>query len=178
MEQSPKNIRAIVGLGNPGNQYYKNRHNIGFRIVDELSDKHHGSWNHKKNFHESEITIDNSNVLLIKPQTFMNSSGEVVPYLTKQGIKADQILVVHDELELPFNKIQVRQGGSARGHNGLKSIINATGPDFWRMRIGVDRPDNREMVPDYVLTNFPPEQEKSIMTIINNAIILIEKMYS
>jgi PTH1 family peptidyl-tRNA hydrolase len=90
----------------------------------------------------------------------MNNSGQVIPYLTKQGIKPENILVVHDELELPFGEIKIRAGGSAKGHNGLKSIIQAIGPEFHRLRFGIGRPENREEVPDYVLEPFAKDKSE------------------
>jgi len=102
----------------------------------------------------ASVAFNEQPVLLIKPQTFMNSSGQVIPLLKKDGIKPENILVVHDELEHPFGKITMRVGGSHRGHNGLRSIIEAMGPDFARLRFGIGRPENREDVPDYVLQPF------------------------
>jgi PTH1 family peptidyl-tRNA hydrolase len=147
-------IRAIIGLGNPGAKYYHTRHSIGFRIVDALAHNYNGHWQKKNEMECTDITINDQHLLLIKPQTFMNDSGRVVPYLLKKGIKPEQILVVHDELEKPFGNISIKMGGSAKGHNGLRSIITACGADFPRLRFGIGRPQNKEQVPDYVLTNF------------------------
>jgi PTH1 family peptidyl-tRNA hydrolase len=91
----------------------------------------------------AEVMINNKKVLLIKPQAFMNSSGNVIPFLSKQGIKAENILVVHDELEQPFGKISFKVGGSARGHNGVRSIIAACGENFVRVRFGIGRPNQK-----------------------------------
>jgi len=167
-------IKAIIGLGNPGNNYYHNRHNIGFRVVDALADKYQGNWRKNQDMEIAEISLDGAQVLLIKPQIFMNSSGKVVPYLLKKGIKADNILVVHDELELPFGQIKMKKGGSAKGHNGLKSIIGVCGDSFERLRIGIGRPEQREHVPDYVLQNFT-EAANTINVIIEKAVEMIEK---
>ena len=147
-------IRAIIGLGNPGLAYARTRHNFGFLVVDELARLHGGSWRTKGEAEIAEIIIENQLIILIKPQTFMNASGRVLPLLTKQGIKAEEILVVHDELEMPFGRFAIKQGGSARGHNGLKSIIGTIGDQFHRLRCGIGRPENREDVPDYVLSSF------------------------
>lgn len=168
-------FKAIIGLGNPGPKFTRNRHNIGFRVVDALAQQYNGSWKSKDHFNESEIDFNGNRVTLIKPTTFMNSSGQVIPYLLKKGIQAEDILVVHDELEIPFGKVQLRKGGSARGHNGLKSIIEKIGPEFYRLRFGISRPDNREEVPDYVLTNFPQDEENKIESIIEQALQTIEK---
>ncbi len=148
-------LLAIVGLGNPGSRFRYTRHNIGFQVLDALAQQQGVSWRSvHSNLELAEINSNNQNVLLLKPQTFMNSSGLALSYLLKKGVKAEDILVVHDELELPFGQIKCRQGGSAKGHNGLKSIIATLGPDFWRMRIGIGRPEHAGDVPDYVLQNF------------------------
>lgn len=165
-------FKAIIGLGNPGGQYTHTRHNIGFRIVDELAARHNGIWKKRDDLEFAEIRIKDAIVLIIKPQTFMNLSGKVIPFLQKRGISAEQILVVHDELEKPFGTLVLKQGGSAKGHNGLKSIIAHGGPDFWRLRFGIGRPDNREEVPAYVLQGFKEPKEK-VNELIDQAIALI-----
>ena len=150
-------IKAIIGLGNPGPKFYNHRHNIGFRVLDALAKKYDASWQKKNNMELAEINVDDKNILLIKPQTFMNSSGQVIPFLQKKGIKPENILVVHDELEKPFGKLIIKQGGSARGHNGLRSLIAVCGPEFYRLRFGIGRPAEKAEVPDYVLSNFDQE---------------------
>ncbi|CDK30865.1 aminoacyl-tRNA hydrolase [Candidatus Babela massiliensis] len=165
-------IKAIIGLGNPGNPYKNTRHNIGFRIVDAIAQEYNGIWRKKDNMEIAEISINSHKVMLIKPQTFMNSSGQVLPYLKKQGINSDQILVAHDELEMSFGKMGLKFGGSAKGHNGLKSIISQIGPDFWRLRFGIGRPENKEDVPNYVLQNFDKSQDINIVYLINESIVL------
>jgi PTH1 family peptidyl-tRNA hydrolase len=166
-------IKAIIGLGNPGSNYYYHRHNIGFRIMDELARKYNVRWQKKDLAEIAEIVLHDHPVLLIKPQTYMNSSGKVIPQLQKKGIKPEEILVVHDELELPFSKIAFKMGGSAKGHNGLKSIIEHCGDQFYRLRFGIGRPENREEVPTYVLTNFSENPQK-IEELIAQSIKLIE----
>lgn len=149
-----RDIRAIIGLGNPGRTYENTRHNIGFKVVDQLVESHVGNgWRVTGELETAEIDLYGHKVLVIKPQTFMNNSGKVVPFLQKKGIKAEHILVVHDELEQPFGKITFKIGGSAKGHNGLRSIITLCGEDFARLRFGIGRPDKEE-VADYVLNNF------------------------
>ena len=158
-EEQNFDIKAIIGLGNPGPKYALNRHNIGFLIVDQLADRYNASWDSKPNMEVATVNINDKNILLIKPQTFMNDSGKVIPFLQKKGIKAENILVVHDELEFPFGKIKVRQGGSARGHNGLRSIIEHCGKEFVRLRFGIGRPPLKEMVSKHVLSNFTESNE-------------------
>ena len=147
-------ILAIIGLGNPGSQYAKTRHNIGFRIVDALAQSHNAPWRKQENMEITTIPGNEKEIILIKPLTFMNESGKVLPFLTKKGIKPENIIVVHDELELPFGSIKYKEGGSAKGHNGLKSIIATVGSEFKRLRFGIGRPDDPKEVPDYVLHHF------------------------
>jgi len=168
------NIKVIIGLGNPGSKYHHNRHNIGFLVLDALADKYNASWQTKADKEVADAEINGHKVVLIKPQTFMNSSGKIIPSLAKQGIKAENILVVHDELEKPFGKVETRTGGSHRGHNGLRSIMEQCGADFHRLRFGIGRPENKEDVPHYVLSNF--SKTENIEPIIDAAIEIIEKM--
>lgn len=168
-------IKAVIGLGNPGSKYERTRHNIGFCVVDALSDRHGGHWQTRDIMEVAEITINGKRVLLIKPQTFMNTSGKVVPWLQKQGIKPENILVVHDELEKPFGKLSFKMDGSARGHNGLRSIIEFCGPNFPRLRFGIGRPEEREQVGDYVLENF---SESDVDAHVVQAVEMIEKLFS
>ena len=168
-----KNIKAIIGLGNPGHQYRNNRHNIGFKVLDALAEQHGALWLSKPLMQVTDIQLNNKKVILIKPQTFMNSSGQVISFLQKKGIDAENILVVHDELEKKFGSIMIRQGGSHRGHNGLRSIIGSCGQDFWRIRFGVGRPENKDDVSDYVLSNFQ-EDSAEIDRLIGEVLGLIQ----
>ena len=169
-------IKAIIGLGNPGKQYYHHRHSIGFRIVDAMAQKYDDNlWRERDNMEFAEIIINDHKVLLVKPQTFMNASGKVVPYLLKQGIKPENILVVHDELEYPFGKIKIRFGGSHRGHNGLKSIAALIGLEFPRLRFGIGRPEEKSDVSKYVLENF--ENPAEVDRLILQAVEIIEKLF-
>jgi len=154
MEKKISDIKAVIGLGNPGKKYYTTRHSIGFRILDALAQRNGVSWKEKDNMELTEINVDGKNILLIKPQTFMNDSGKVIPFLLKKGITPENIVVVHDELEMPFGKMKIKKGGSARGHNGLRSIIDVIGKDFYRLSFGIARPEKREDVADYVLRDF------------------------
>jgi len=169
-------IKAIIGLGNPGSKYYHNRHNIGFRIADALAYRFNVIWDSKPDMEVATVNINGKNVFLIKPQTFMNSSGRVISFLQKKGIKPENILVIHDELEFPFGKIRIRQGGSARGHNGLRSIIGYCGKDFLRLRFGIGRPEVKEMVGEYVLHNFS-EGSEEVDGLIDQAVDLILEIF-
>jgi len=175
-EQQNFEIKAIIGLGNPGPKYAFNRHNIGFIVLDAISDRFGGSWNAKQNMEIATIRIKDKSIILIKPQTFMNDSGKVIPFLQKKGIKAENILVIHDELEKQFGKLIMKQGGSARGHNGLRSIIEYCGKDFVRLRFGIGRPAEKSMVSQYVLSNFT-ESDQEIEALIDQSVDLIEGLY-
>jgi PTH1 family peptidyl-tRNA hydrolase len=172
----PNSITAIIGLGNPGNQYQFNRHNIGFRVLDALANAYGAHWTKKEEMEIAFVHINNVKVLLVKPLTFMNSSGLVVPQIKKQGINPDKILVVHDELELPFGQIKFKIGGSHKGHNGLRSIIACCGDGFARLRFGIGRPEHKEQVPDYVLENFK-EPKNEVERLIHEAVGMIERLY-
>lgn len=173
MDNAPNSIKAIIGLGNPGNRFKQTRHNIGFVLLDALADEYNASFKTIKNMELAEVIINDSKILLIKPQTFMNNSGEIIPYLQKQGIKPEEILVVHDELELPFGTIKLKFGGSHKGHNGLKSIIEVIGKDFWRLRFGISRPEEGYDVGDYVLSPFTKTEQKELHDLINQGLTII-----
>lgn len=180
MELGMKNmqhIKAIIGLGNPGPKFIFMRHNIGFRVVDALAEKYGATWTTQKNYEIASIQIGPHLIQLIKPQTFMNNSGEIIPDLIKKGIKPENILVVHDELEKPFGTLTFKADGSARGHNGLRSLIERGGLDFARLRFGIGRPENKEMVGDYVLHKFT-EPQHEIDQLIDQAIAMIENIFS
>ncbi len=173
----PAVVSAIIGLGNPGTKFVHTRHNIGFRIVDALAKKHGAAWRDKDMMELADVMLDHTPVILVKPQTFMNSSGKVIPYLFKKGIKPENILVVHDELEKKFGNISIKFGGSARGHNGLRSIIEVAGTkDFPRLRFGIGRPENKNDVGNYVLRNFS-EPEEEIDHLIDKSVEMIEELY-
>ncbi len=175
-QQLPRDIKVIIGLGNPGPRFRHQRHNIGFRIVDALAQRYGATWQTKGQMECANIMIHDTNIILIKPQTFMNSSGKIIPALLKKGIKPEHMLVVHDELELPFGKIKFKIGGSHRGHNGLRSIIGVCGSDFARLRFGIARPEHKEQVPDYVLSNFD-QTEAQVAEGIENAVDMIEQLF-
>ena len=169
-------IKAIIGLGNPGARFDNTRHNIGFAVVDELARNHSGSWRMKDNMELAEIRLGESGVLLIKPQTFMNNSGQVIPFLNKKGIVPENILVVHDELELPFGQIKFKEGGSHKGHNGLRSLIDAGAQECKRLRIGIGRPTNKDEVSDYVLMRFAQPHDQ-VQAEIDKAVQMIEQLF-
>ena len=137
---------VVVGLGNPGRSYERTRHNVGFLVVEELAKRHGGSWRSKKKAEAAPIGFGLKNVTLLKPTTYMNNSGTALV-----GYKPDQLIVVHDDLDLPEGDVRVKDGGGAGGHNGLRSAIQHLGNDFVRVRIGIGRPPPGMTVIDYVL---------------------------
>lgn len=160
-----KEIKAVVGLGNPGPKFSYTRHNIGFLVVDYLAQELCTSWSTSGNLDVANAIYEDKGFFLIKPLTFMNNSGNVVPFLKRNGIGPENTLVIHDELELAFGAIKNKFGGSARGHNGLKSFIEKWGENFHKLRIGIGRPENKEHVPDYVLQKFsePKDQVEEVI---------------
>ncbi len=159
-------IKLIVGLGNPGQQYEKNRHNAGFLFLDHLLNQHSGSWSNESKFHGIVATsfIAGSKVILLKPQTFMNRSGLSVGSVARYyKIKAEEILLVHDELDFAAGVVKLKKGGGHAGHNGLRDIIANMGErDFYRARIGIGRPVSGKPVADYVLSD-PSRDERGLM---------------
>jgi len=153
-------MRLLVGLGNPGSRYARNRHNIGFMAVDAIA-RRHGIPSFRSRFKGelAEGPIGGQRRLLLKPQTFMNDSGESVAETARfYKISPSEIVVIHDEIDLRPGKLRVKCGGGTAGHKGLRSIDALLGPDFWRVRIGVGHPGIKELVLPYVLQNFPGEE--------------------
>jgi PTH1 family peptidyl-tRNA hydrolase len=153
-------MRLVVGLGNPGSRYARNRHNIGFVIADAVA-RRYGFSAYRDRFKGelAEGQIGDGKYLLLKPQTFMNDSGEaVLAAMSFYKIPPAEIVVIHDELDLKPGKVRVKRGGGSAGHNGLRSIDALIGPDYWRVRIGIGHPGVRELVMPYVLQNFPQDE--------------------
>ena len=153
----------VVGLGNPGREYERNRHNVGRLVVDELARRHGGSWRTKFHGRLAEVRIDGHKVALLEPETYMNESGRsVASALSFFKLDPDAVLVVHDESDLELGRLQVRRGGGLAGHNGLRSVAKALGtPEFLRLRVGVGRPgrgDPRQLA-DWVLSDFEPHED-------------------
>jgi PTH1 family peptidyl-tRNA hydrolase len=134
-------------LGNPGRSYECTRHNVGFLVAEELARRHGGSWRKRKKAEAAPITLGLQDVTLLKPTTFMNNSGSALAGHNR----AEDLIVVHDDLDLPEGAVRVKVGGGAGGHNGLRSVIGRYGPDFIRVRVGVGRPPPGMGVTDYVL---------------------------
>lgn len=167
-------IKMIVGLGNPGSEYEQTRHNAGFWFIDELAWQYKATLKEEKKFFGSvaRISISGSDLWLLKPATFMNRSGQAVAALAQfYKIRPEEILVVHDELDIPCGRIKFKLGGGNGGHNGLKDIQARLGtPDFYRLRLGIDHPGDRNLVVGYVLNKPSPEHRQQIDEAINKSL--------
>ena len=151
----------VAGLGNPGREYARTRHNVGHMVADELARRQSGSFRSKFSGELSEVRLDGSRVALLKPLTYMNESGRSVGAAVRFfKLPAEQLLVVHDEVDLDLGRLQARRGGGLAGHNGLRSVAQHVGtPEFARLRIGVGRPERGDSRPvaDWVLSPFTDE---------------------
>jgi PTH1 family peptidyl-tRNA hydrolase len=163
-------MKFIVGLGNPGKGYSRNRHNTGFIYLNHFARQHSIRFDKKQaSARTGSGQIDSIPVVLAKPQTFMNSSGKAVSQLVRKfNIDLDDLIVIHDDLDLPLGKIRIRKGSTSGGHKGVDSVINELGSqDFIRIRVGIGRPEgsyqlNEADIIDYVLSDFTPEERKTI----------------
>jgi peptidyl-tRNA hydrolase, PTH1 family len=168
--ESSMGAYLIVGLGNPGSRYAATRHNVGFQVIDQVSKTFGitlGKVKSKAIIGEGKL--DDKKVILAKPQTFMNLSGQAVAALTRfYKVPVENMVVIHDDLDLPLGTLRIRPGGGAGGQKGVQSIIEQLGtPDFARIRFGIGRPPGRMDPKDYVLENFlPKEQELAEFTIL------------
>ena len=162
----------IVGLGNTGRKYQRNRHNVGFMVVDRLAELHGIGMSRVQNKAlVGNGRIANQSVILAKPQTMMNLSGDAVgPIANYYNIPPANVLVIYDELDLPLGTIRLREKGGAGGHNGMKSIINHLGNEFPRLRLGISRPPGRMPPAAYVLQDFGKEDEPIVVELIDTAV--------
>ena len=160
-EQASTLDLLVVGLGNPGREYATTRHNIGFMVVEELARRHGGSWRSKFSGEVADVRLDGARIALLKPQTYMNESGRSVAAAAKfYKVDPEDLLAVHDEVDLEMGRMQARLGGGLAGHNGLRSMASALrSPEFLRLRIGVGRPERGDPRPvsDWVLSSFEPD---------------------
>lgn len=166
-------VVLIVGLGNPGPQYETTRHNAGFWFVEQVAQEYGGQFRPEAKFHGevAQVSIGGRQVWLLKPQTFMNRSGQAVAALARfYKISLDQILVVHDELDLPPGTARLKQGGGHGGHNGLRDIVaQVGGREFMRLRLGIGHPGNSRQVSDYVLSRAGAEDQRLIEVSLDEA---------
>ncbi|MFA5072934.1 MAG: aminoacyl-tRNA hydrolase [Nitrospirota bacterium] len=185
-------MKIIVGLGNPGNKYEHTRHNIGFKTVDEIARRLHIEVVKKKfDAHIAQTRIDAQEVILVKPQTYMNESGRSVSAILRNtyGNPAD-LIVIHDELDLPLGSVRIKSGGGHGGHNGLRSLLEyLESPDFIRIRIGIGRPAVGMDSADYVLNSFFKEERpiaaeavikaaEAVKTIITDGLVKAMNLYN
>jgi PTH1 family peptidyl-tRNA hydrolase len=156
-------IKLIAGLGNPGRQHERDRHNAGFWFVERLAARHRAGLRAEPKFHAQTARLD-GDVWLAMPQTYMNLSGRAVGALARfYKIQPDEVLAVHDELDFPPGVAKLKQGGGVAGHNGLKDIAAQLGTQgFWRLRIGIGHPGDKDRVADYVL-DAPPASERELI---------------
>jgi PTH1 family peptidyl-tRNA hydrolase len=169
--------KAVVGLGNPGARYARTRHNVGFMVVDRFrgvrggspqSDRHASSW--------AEVRVGDAAVVLVEPQTYMNRSGvAVAAFVAELALEPADVLVVHDELDLPFARIKLKRGGGTAGHRGLESIVEHLGTrDFPRLRVGIGRPAPGQEIVDFVLQPFTAAETGSLDTVLEAAATAVE----
>ena len=168
----------VVGLGNPGRQYERTRHNLGWVVVDELARRHDGTFRSKFSGQLSEVRVGDLKLALLKPETYMNDSGRSLAAAARFfKVEPGETLIVHDDVDLEEGRLQARLGGGLAGHNGLRSIAQALRTqDFLRLRIGVGRPGrgDRRSVADYVLSGFEPETD--VDAIVSRAADAVETM--
>lgn len=166
-------IFLLVGLGNPGREYRENRHNVGFMVIDRLADSLKVNLTRVQN--KALVgagVMGDAKVVLAKPQTYMNLSGEAVSGLLRfYKIPTENLMVVHDDIDLPFGVLRLRPGGGSAGQKGVQSIIDRVGgQDFPRLRVGIGRPPGSRGGAGYVLKNFSAEEQKDLVFIIDNAV--------
>ncbi len=183
MSSQTKNTWLVVGLGNPGDKYSATRHNIGFVVADELAIRCGGKFTSSKyRALVSEVRLGMGSqapkLVIVKPQTYMNDSGDAVSPLAKYfNTPADRIIAIHDELDIPFNAIRVKIGGGDNGHNGLKSLTQSLGtPEYFRIRVGIGRPTTQQDTADYVLSNFGKSERIQVTDLTMRASDAIESL--
>jgi PTH1 family peptidyl-tRNA hydrolase len=170
-------MKLLVGLGNPGAQYERTRHNVGFRVLEQLAARHRIALDGRKwNAVYGTGDVGREKVCLLLPQTFMNLSGEAAgPAMRFFKAGLPDTVAVHDELDLPFGRLMLKQGGGSAGHNGLKSLTqHLGGPDYLRLRVGISRPPPRWDVANYVLANFSGAEEAELDDVLAKACDALE----
>ena len=171
--EKDQDMWLFVGLGNPGEKYAKNRHNAGFMVLDHIQDNVQAFNPFRSKFQGlvSEGRLGSHKVLLLKPTTYMNNSGQSVAQAVKfYKIDPEKVVVFHDEIDLDANTVRVKQGGGNAGHNGLKSIqSHLSTPDFWRVRIGIGRPSHGGEVSNYVLDDFSKAEQEWLLPLVDIA---------
>ena len=182
----PLKIRMVAGLGNPGDEYAETRHNAGFKAIDELARQ--AGVTYWKNQAGAEVALININdaeeedgkrqIVLVKPQSYMNTSGGPISKLCREyKIKAEELLVIHDELDLPAHELRLKRGGGEGGHNGLRSISKSVSTkDYARLRVGIGRPPGRQDPSDFVLSDFPGRERADLGVTLEQAADAVEQV--
>jgi len=169
----------IVGLGNPGPSYSGHRHNVGAMVVDELAVRTNGSLrSHKARAAAAEVRVDAQRAIIAKPLTFMNESGgPVAGLLSFYKVPVENLVVIHDELDIPFAEVRLKLGGGEGGHNGLRSVTKSVGTrDYLRVRVGIGRPPGRMDAADYVLHDFSSTERSEVPLLISDAADAVERL--
>ena len=165
----------IVGLGNPGSAYAETRHNVGFMVIDELLRRYSHDTIKKTAFQGELFKIKDH--YLLKPTTFMNLSGQSVTAV-KKFYKIDDVVLIHDDLDLPFGAIRFKMGGGHGGHNGLKSTDGLIGKEYLRVRVGIGRPEHKGEVSSFVLGKYAPEQKETLQKQISQCADAVEALFT
>lgn len=171
---------VVVGLGNPGPEYERTRHNVGQRVVDVLAVRLRGRWERLAESHTAAVRWRGATVHLVKPQSFMNVTGPAVRgVLRKLGAEPSDVILVYDDIDMPLGKVRSRMRGSAGGHNGVRSLIEALGTeDMKRVKVGIGRPEHKRHVPDHVLSGFEPEEEPIATEAVERAADRVQELLS
>lgn len=171
----PTSPKLIVGLGNPGPQYTKTRHNAGFLVLEALAARHGVTFRRERQAEQGRW----GGVMLLKPLTFMNLSGSAVQaHLTRRRITPAELLVIHDDLDLPLGRLRFRVGGSAGGQGGVQSTISRIGPDFARLKVGISRPPEGWEVKSWVLSRFREDEKALLSEVVSRAADAVEVLLS
>ena len=162
-------MHLVIGLGNPGTQYCLNRHNVGFMAIDVLADcLEFPGFRSKFQSALTERVIRSQKVILCKPETFMNLSGQPAQKIVQfYKIPLERVIVIHDDLDLAPGEVRTKQGGGSGGHNGLKSLDQTLGSGYWRIRIGIGHPGHKSLVSNYVLSNFTAQEQTGLEDILH-----------
>ncbi|OGT53789.1 MAG: aminoacyl-tRNA hydrolase [Gammaproteobacteria bacterium RIFCSPHIGHO2_12_FULL_42_13] len=177
MENRQTGIQCFIGLGNPGENYSNTRHNVGMWFIDLLAEQHHANFRAEKKLHGvvTEFSHNHQKILLFKPTTYMNESGRAVSALLKfYKIAPENILIAHDELDFEGGTTRLKKGGGHGGHNGLRDVIVClSSPEFYRLRIGIGHPGNRDAVVEYVLHKPSLSDKKNILSSLDAAATVV-----
>lgn len=179
-------LKLIVGLGNPGEKYARTRHNAGFWFADEIARRYGGVFRteskHQGEIARIRVTLEGgaqTEIWLLKPTTYMNKSGGAIASLANfYKVAPAEVLVAHDELDLPAGVARLKQSGGHGGHNGLRDTIATIGADFWRMRLGIGHPGHKDLVLDYVLQRASSDDERAIEAAVNKAVDVLPVLLS